>query len=322
MVSQKRLDQPLTFSKSKIQKVFKEICSQYSAKTSVQCISDFSRVMTKYLSDFRGLSISLDDISLMKPINDEFQQKIKNVCNIVQQHAFDDPQQKIIGLSACNNIFEKNIKHTSFFKKASNSLSIMIKSGAKGKISNLQQLTTCIGQQIVNAEFPEPQTCFKKTDRSVQSTGFISSSYTTGVTSSEQFYLALGGRDGLIDTSLKTAETGYKQRKSQKAMEDIVCAYLMNGKTGIFSRNICLALHPGCKPGFLRNVQLSLDLTFLNAFKETPLYNDICVMQKCVQDVYSQCNFQNRYKPNQKKKLWCSFRWILIFLSESIFQDF
>ena len=124
--------QPLTFKKQN-SKVFKEICSQYSAKTSVQCISDFSRVMTKYLSDFRGLSISLDDTSLMKPINDEFQQKIKNVCNIVQQHAFDDPQQKIIGLSACNNIFEKNIKHTSFFKKASNSLSIMIKSGAKGK---------------------------------------------------------------------------------------------------------------------------------------------------------------------------------------------
>ena len=164
--------QPLTFSKSKIQKVFKEICSQYSPKTSVQCISDFSRVMTKYLSDFRGLSISLDDISLIKPINDEFQQKIKNVCNVVEQHAFDDPQQKIIGLSACNNIFENNIKHTSFFKKASNSLSIMIKSGAKGKISNLQQLTTCIGQQIVNAEFPEPQTCFQKTDQSVKSTGF------------------------------------------------------------------------------------------------------------------------------------------------------
>lgn len=291
--------QPLTFSKPEIQAMFKAICVQYPASTAVQFISDFSRMMTKYISDFRGLSISLNDISLGSQINNQFQNKIGRVCKLVEEHCFHDCSQKMIGLSACNNIFENNIKSTSFYNNTSNSLSIMINSGAKGKITNLQQLTTCIGQQIVNAQFPEPQTCFSDSEQSVQSTGFISSSYTKGVTSSEQFYLALGGRDGLIDTSLKTAETGYKQRKSQKAMEDIVCSYLMNGSTGVFSRNICLTLHPGFKPGFLNNITLNFDILFLKEIGCPSIYTYLGELQSKVQFSYTRSQFQNMYSTKQ-----------------------
>ena len=37
----------------------------------------------------------------------------------------------------------------------------------------------------------------------------------------EFFFHAVGGREGVIDTAVKTSETGYIQRKLIKAMEDL-----------------------------------------------------------------------------------------------------
>lgn len=38
----------------------------------------------------------------------------------------------------------------------------------------------------------------------------------------EFFFHMMGGREGLIDTAVKTAETGYIQRRLVKAMEDVM----------------------------------------------------------------------------------------------------
>jgi DNA-directed RNA polymerase II subunit RPB1 len=35
----------------------------------------------------------------------------------------------------------------------------------------------------------------------------------------------MGGREGLIDTAVKTAETGYIQRRLVKALEDVAAKY-------------------------------------------------------------------------------------------------
>ena len=38
----------------------------------------------------------------------------------------------------------------------------------------------------------------------------------------ELFFHAMGGREGLIDTAVKTSSTGYIQRRLVKAMEDLM----------------------------------------------------------------------------------------------------
>jgi len=47
----------------------------------------------------------------------------------------------------------------------------------------------------------------------------------TGLTPSEFFFHAMGGREGIIDTAVKTSETGYVQRKLTKALEDVMVKY-------------------------------------------------------------------------------------------------
>ena len=49
--------------------------------------------------------------------------------------------------------------------------------------------------------------------------------YLTGLTPQEFFFHAMGGREGLIDTAVKTAETGYIQRRLIKALEDVMVKY-------------------------------------------------------------------------------------------------
>jgi DNA-directed RNA polymerase beta' subunit len=46
-----------------------------------------------------------------------------------------------------------------------------------------------------------------------ESKGFVENSYLKGLTPSEFFMHAMGGREGLVDTAVKTAETGYIQRR-------------------------------------------------------------------------------------------------------------
>ena len=69
---------------------------------------------------------------------------------------------------------------------------------------------------------------FMKDDFSPESKGFVENSYLAGLTPTEFFFHAMGGREGLIDTAIKTASTGYIQRRLVKAMESAYVRLLLN----------------------------------------------------------------------------------------------
>lgn len=108
-----------------------------------------------------------------------------------------------------------------------NNMLRMIASGSKGSAINIAQIAGCVGQQNVDGARIAPQfdgrtlPHFKRGDFSDIARGFISSSYLTGLTPAECFFHAKAGREGLCDTALRTAESGYMQRRCIKSMEDI-----------------------------------------------------------------------------------------------------
>ena len=107
----------------------------------------------------------------------------------------------------------------------------MINSGSKGKMTNISQIVACLGQQNVDGKrIPygfEDRTLphFKKFDDSAEARGYVSNSFISGQTPQEFFFHAMGGREGLIDTAVKTSATGYIQRKLVKSMEDLKVEY-------------------------------------------------------------------------------------------------
>ncbi len=116
----------------------------------------------------------------------------------------------------------------------------MINSGAKGNLVNFGQMIGCLGQQSIDAKRIaygfEHRTLphYAKYDDSPEARGFVRSSFIGGLTPQEFFFHAMGGREGLIDTAVKTSESGYLQRKLVKAMEDCkVCHdYTVRDTTG------------------------------------------------------------------------------------------
>ncbi|KAH8289336.1 hypothetical protein KR054_003872 [Drosophila jambulina] len=112
-----------------------------------------------------------------------------------------------------------------------NNLKAMVVSGSKGSNINISQVIACVGQQNVEGKripygfrkrtLPH----FIKDDYGPESRGFVENSYLAGLTPSEFYFHAMGGREGLIDTAVKTAETGYIQRRLIKAMESVMVNY-------------------------------------------------------------------------------------------------
>ena len=108
-----------------------------------------------------------------------------------------------------------------------NRLLSMVRSGSKGEPLNVAQMMACLGQTAIEGKrVPYGFTDrtlphYKKYDDSAEARGFIESSFIRGLTPQEFFFHAMSGREGLIDTAVKTADTGYIQRQLIKSMEDL-----------------------------------------------------------------------------------------------------
>lgn len=109
-----------------------------------------------------------------------------------------------------------------------NALNIMRNSGAKGSVINLAQIAAFVGQQNIKGkrmpmQLSHNSRClpsFLPGDLSPEARGFVEHNYLRGLTPQEAFFHAGAGRDGVIATALKTAETGYMQKKIARKVED------------------------------------------------------------------------------------------------------
>ena len=66
---------------------------------------------------------------------------------------------------------------------------------------------------------------FPRQAKEADAKGFVKHSFYQGLTAPEFFFHTIGGREGLVDTAVKTAETGYMQRRFMKSLEDLSIKY-------------------------------------------------------------------------------------------------
>ncbi len=112
-----------------------------------------------------------------------------------------------------------------------NGFNVTVKSGSKGSSVNIRQVMGCLGQQdiwgsrVENGYNDRTLPHFSKYDLGVQSHGFIKHSFSDGLTADEFFFHMMTGRTGLIDTAVRTADSGYTNRRLEKAAEDAQILY-------------------------------------------------------------------------------------------------
>ncbi len=108
-----------------------------------------------------------------------------------------------------------------------NAAVIMARSGARGSMLNLTQMAACVGQQAVRGERIQrgyagrTLSHFDKGDLGAQAHGFVKASYKGGLSPTEYFFHAIGGREGLVDTAVRTSQSGYLQRRLVNALQDL-----------------------------------------------------------------------------------------------------
>nr|CCC92532.1 unnamed protein product [Trypanosoma congolense IL3000] len=133
--------------------------------------------------------------------------------------------------SALNKCREEAAKKALSNVRRTNSFKVMIEAGSKGTDLNICQIAVFVGQQnVAGSRIPfgfrrRTLPHFMLDDYGETSRGMANRGYVEGLKPHEFFFHTMAGREGLIDTAVKTSDTGYLQRKLIKALEDVHAAY-------------------------------------------------------------------------------------------------
>ena len=112
-----------------------------------------------------------------------------------------------------------------------NRFAMMVKSGSKGSVVNHTLVTCMLGQQELEGRraprLPNGKTLpsFDAFDPNPRASGYVTDRFSTGIRPQEFFFHAMAGREGLIDTAVKTSRSGYLQRCLMKHLEQLMVNY-------------------------------------------------------------------------------------------------
>jgi len=215
--------------------------NDFGATAAVNLLDSVQSTIEAYLI-MSGFSVGLSDLvaddATLLTMNEIVQKRKKEIDEIILQvhmDLFDNNTGKTNQDEFESQVFGKLNKAIEELGKLGqkalaqeNRMISMLKAGSKGSTINVSQMVACVGQQnIEGRRIPYGFTDrtlphYKKFDDGAEARGFVENSFVKGLTPQEFFFHAMSGREGLIDTAVKTAETGYLQRQMVKAMEDLV----------------------------------------------------------------------------------------------------
>ena len=194
------------------------IWDKYGPDKTRRFIDDAQRLALSYLN-YKGFTFGIKDcmstVEMDKNIKEMIQNKILeyNISLTQYENEIDQIDPEIIeaNLSSYLNSFSSDIGNILIKNlNTDNNLFICVDSKSKGSIMNLQHMMGCLGQKSVEGARVKKKVenrtlpIFHKDDDTPEARGFIRNSFVDGVNSYEYFYDAMAGREGLIDTAIKS----------------------------------------------------------------------------------------------------------------------
>jgi len=224
--------------------ILHRVCNDFGNPTCVKFINNLQNVITEYMKT-SSFSVGISDLiadqetkTKIVHVVEKQKQEVVNLIHKVHLGIFENNsaysnavefENQVNNLLGEARVQTEKIAHKSLNKN--NRFLKIVNSGSKGSLINISQMISCLGPQSIegkrapygfdNRTLPH----FTKYDDSPTARGFIESSYITGLSAHEMFFHAMAGRIGLIDTAVKTSQTGYAQRRIVKSMEDILVTY-------------------------------------------------------------------------------------------------
>ncbi|XP_051716856.1 LOW QUALITY PROTEIN: DNA-directed RNA polymerase I subunit RPA1 [Ctenopharyngodon idella] len=235
----------------------------YGGETSGKLLSCLARLFTAYLQLYRGFTLGVEDILVQDGANKQRRkiiQKSVTCGSKALQAAFNLPASagdaearerwqdahlnsdqrdfNMVDLKFKEEVNQVNNNinkvcmplglHRSF---PENNLQLMVQSGAKGSTVNTMQISCLLGQIELEGRRPplmpsgKSLPCFQPYEPQPRSGGFVTGRFLTGIKPPEFFFHCMAGREGLVDTAVKTSRSGYLQRCVIKHLEGLVVQY-------------------------------------------------------------------------------------------------
>lgn len=225
--------------KDEIKNIVKNSWFQVGSNATQIFIDDLQRMILQWLMRY-GFTVSIRDVvfpeSVGKNVRKIIEAKRKEMMTMITEYENDpyimtkEAHEVTMreNLKAIQSDIEKEVIHSFTTEKG---IYIAISSGSSGTNMNAGQIAGAIGQVIVESlRMPKnfnnrtlPMFC--QHDDSPFARGFCYNSFVKGLQPTEFFFQVMAGREGIINTAIKTADTGYVQRKLIKILEDIKVEY-------------------------------------------------------------------------------------------------
>ncbi|MEM3615340.1 MAG: DNA-directed RNA polymerase subunit A' [Candidatus Methanomethylicia archaeon] len=220
------------------------IIKDYGIEEARRFMDNVFKMFLAYI-DQRGFTINLEDekvsMEVKQKINEIMENAEKEIKKLIDLYV-EEKLPRLPGRTL-EETFEMKVmeilsnardnagkKAAEYFEENNNAL-IMAKTGSRGNILNLTQMVATLGQQSVRGEritrgysnrtLPH----FKPGEIGAAAKGFVYSSYKDGLNPLEFFFHHMGGREGLVDTAVRTSQSGYMQRRLMNALQDLKVEY-------------------------------------------------------------------------------------------------
>ncbi|VDN04831.1 unnamed protein product [Thelazia callipaeda] len=237
------LDKALLGSGSKTN-IFYILLRDFGENAAIDAMWRLARIAPVFLSN-RGFSIGIGDVrpgdSLLKEkaellrrgykVCDEYIQSLKEGRLKAQPGCTEHETLEALILKELSAIRDHAGQACLRNLSRHNAPLTMAVCGSKGSFINISQMIACVGQQAISGHRPpdgfEDRSLphFERRQKTPAAKGFVENSFYSGLTPTEFFFHTMGGREGLVDTAVKTAETGYMQRRLVKCLEDLCVNY-------------------------------------------------------------------------------------------------
>lgn len=232
----------------------------YGPDTAGSLLTAIGRLMTRF-DQLVGFTCRMDDLLLDAAANDRRRHLIENSHALGRQviaeygklQDAEDREAMIIAMErilrsdelmrgldgvmkvkmndVTSKIIETCLPLGQYRPFPSNNMSLMTLSGAKGSMVNFSQIAGLLGQQeLEGRRVPtmvsgKTHPAFPAFDPRARAGGYITQRFLTGIRPQEFFFHCMAGREGLIDTAVKTSRSGYLQRCLVKHLESLRVHY-------------------------------------------------------------------------------------------------
>lgn len=224
--------------------LLKEIDAFAGTDETFEILEKAFNLSKNYMDDV-GITLSVEDFDLDEKLikkGEEIVEKAKkNVDEIIK--SYEDGTLEIIPGKSLEDSREIKILQAlnsvrteigSIVKKdfpVTSAMNPMMLSGGGGNVLNVTQMASTVGQQQLSGRridfgyVDRTLSFFEKGDLSMESRGFVKSSFIKGLRPDEFFFGAITGRDSLMDTALRTPKSGYLYRRLSNALQDMRLEY-------------------------------------------------------------------------------------------------